>query len=206
MRNLREVLRQKLLLKKTHREVAASLNVSVGAITGVLHRAQAAKLDVLELLQLGDDALEARLYGARPTAATRTRVPPDPVYIHMERRKPGVTLELLHLEYLEKQPDGYRYSQYCEIYRRWLEQHRLTMRQEHRAGEKLFVDYSGNKPHIVDQATGERIEVELFVAVLGASNHTYAEATRTQSSPDWIASHVRALAFFGGVPGAIVPD
>jgi transposase len=117
-----------------------------------------------------------------------------------------VTLELLHLEYLEKYPDGYRYSQFCEIYRRWLKQRHLTMRQEHRAGEKLFVDYSGNKPHYIDPETGEQIDVELFVAVLGASSYTYAEATATQQSHDWIASHVRALEYIGGVPGALVPD
>ncbi len=205
MRKTREVLRQKWFLKKTHREVAASLGVSVGAITGVLQRALAAKVDGLEVEQLTDEALEARLYGP-PSAATAGRIAPDPAYLHLERRKPGVTLQLLHVEYLEQHPDGYQYTQFCEIYRRWLKTRHLSMRQEHRAGEKLFVDYSGKKPHFVDPKSGDRVEVELFVAVLGASNYTYAEATRTQSSPDWIASHVRTLAFLGGAPGAIVPD
>jgi transposase len=117
-----------------------------------------------------------------------------------------VTLELLHLEYLEKHPNGFRYTQFCERYREWLDKRHLTMRQEHRAGEKFFVDYSGKKPHIVDPKTGEVIEVELFVAVLGASNYTFADATLTQRGPDFIASHVRALAFLGGVPAALVPD
>jgi transposase len=105
---------------------------------------------------------------------------PDCEYLHAERKKPGVTLELLHHEYLEKHPDGYRYTQFCERYREWLKRRGLTMRQEHLAGEKLFIDYAGKKPHIVDPSTGEVIDVELFVAVLEASNYTYAEATATQ--------------------------
>ena len=141
-----------------------------------------------------------------PTPPTHHRAVPDCAYLHAERRKPGVTLELLHLEYLEQHPDGYRYTQFCEFYRRWLRRRGLSMRQVHRAGEKLFVDYAGKKPRIVDPATGEVSEVELFVAVLGASNYTYAEATRTQQVPDWIASHQRAFQFFGGVPEAVVPD
>src|SRR5207237_10893467 len=103
-------------------------------------------------------------------------------------------------------PNGYRYTQFCEQYRAWLKKHRLSMRQVHRGGEKLFVDYSGKKPHIVDCKTGELIDVELFVAALGASNYTFAEASLTQSGPDWIASHVRALGYFGGAPAALVPD
>src|SRR5206468_3107247 len=108
--------------------------------------------------------------------------------------------------YLEQHPDGYRYTQFCEVYRRWLQRRGLSMRQVHRAGETRFVDYAGQKPTIIEPTTGEVIEVELFVAVLGASNYTYAEATRTQQVPDWVASHQRALQFFGGVTAAIVPD
>jgi transposase len=131
---------------------------------------------------------------------------PDCAWIDLERRKPGVTLELLHLEYLERHPEGYRYTQFCEFYRVWRKKRRLSLRQVHRAGEKLFVDYAGKKPHFVDPTTGECVEVELFVAALGASHRIYAEATRTQTVPDWIESHVRTLADLGGVPAAIVPD
>src|SRR5207247_1792263 len=125
---------------------------------------------------------------------------------HTERRKPGVTLELLHLEYLERHPDGYRYTQFCDIYRHWLRRRRLTMRQVHRGGEKGFVDYAGKTPSLTDPATGERIPVELFLMALGASSYTYAEATASQQLADWIASHTRAFAFYGGVPRAVVPD
>jgi transposase len=204
MRKTREILRLRWLFKLSHRVVARSAGVSVGAVHQAVSRAEEAGLDWTTASELDDAALELRLYGA--SAVGQQRPLPDFGIMHAERKKPGVTLELLHLEYLEKHPDGYRYSQFCEHYRHWLKKRRLTMRQEHRAGEKLFIDYSGKKPHIVDPATGEQIEVELFVAVLGASNYTYAEASLSQKGPDWIASHARALAFLGGVPALLVPD
>jgi len=205
MRKTREVLRQKWVLNLTHREVARSLDLGIGTITSILNRAQSAHLDWQGVEALSDNQLEARLYGSR-TEEQATKVVPDPVYLHTERKKPGVTLALLHQEYLEKHPGGYQLTQFCEYYHRWLERRDLPMRQEHRGGEKMFVDYSGKKAHYIDPSTGEKVEVELFVAVMGASNFTYVEATRTQTSPDWIASHVRALEYIGGVPEAVVPD
>ena len=205
MRQTREILRQKWHLRRTHREVAASLGISSGAVGTTVLRARAAGLDWAQVDTLSDEALQARVYGP-PTPPTHHRAVPDCAYLHAERRKPGVTLELLHLEYLEQHPDGYRYTQFCEFYRRWVKRRGLSMRQIHRAGEKLFVDYAGQKPSVIDPSTGERISVELFVAVLGASNYTYAEATLTQQVPDWIASHQRAFAFLGGVTTALVCD
>ncbi len=205
MRHTREILRQKWLLRRSHREVARSLRVGLGTITRTVHRAEAAGLDWTQTQALADDVLQARLYGPRRMAEA-DRPLPDCAYIHTERRKPGVTLELLHLEYLEQHPGGYRYTQFCNIYRRWLARRGLTMRQIHRAGEKLFVDYSGKKPTLLDPASGELMQVELFTAVLGASNYTYLEATRTQQLPDWIGSHVRTFAALGGVPDALVCD
>jgi transposase len=205
MRQTREILRQKWSLGRTHREVAQSLGISSGAVGTTVLRARAAGLDWAQVGTLSDEALQARVYGP-PTPPTHHRAVPDCAYLHAERRKPGVTLELLHLEYLEQHPDGYRYTQFCEFYRRWLQRRGLSMRQVHRAGEKCFVDYAGQKPTIIEATTGEVIAVELFVAVLGASNYTYAEVTRTQQVPDWIANHQRAFQFFGGVPAVIVPD
>ncbi len=205
MRKIREILRQKWALGRTHREVAQSLSIGLGTVSGVERRARAAGLDWAAVEGVPDEVLEGRLYPPGPTGKG-PRPWPDCGYLHAERRKPGVTLELLHLEYLEQHPDGYRYTQFCEIYRRWLKRRGLSMRQIHRAGEKCFVDYAGQKPRLIDPATGEVIEVELFVAVLGASNYTYAEATRTQQVPDWIASHQRAFTYFQGIPGAVVPD
>jgi transposase len=207
MRKSREILRLKWSLGRSHREVARSLAVSCGAVAGTVRRARQAGLDWPAVEALNDEQLEGRLYpGETEGSRSRKRPLPDCAAIDLERRRPGVTLELLHLEYLEQRPDGYRYTQFCEIYRRWLKRRGVTMRQTHRAGEKLFVDYAGQKPHLVDPKTGECVEVELFVGVLGASNFTYAEATLTQRGPDWIASHVRTLQYIGGVPGAIVPD
>jgi transposase len=206
MRQIRDVLRQKWTLGLSHRAVARSLGVGLGTITSVIVRAQAAGLDWPQVQALADDVLESRLYGRPEVAGQRQRPAPDCAWIHAERRRPGVTLELLHLEYLERHPDGYRYTRFCDLYRRWLQRRGLSMRQEHRAGDKCFVDYAGQKPRLIDPATGEVVEVELFVAALGASNYTYAEATRTQQVPDWIASHARAFAFFGGVTAAVVCD
>lgn len=200
----RDILRQAWVLGRTYRQVADSTGASLGKVSDTVSRAKGAELDWSRVEALEDDALELLVYPQRSPSSLRPE--PDPAWIHVERRRPGVTLELLHLEYLEKNPTGYKYTAFCDRYRTWLQKRRLTMRQEHRAGDKLFVDYSGKKPHIVDAATGASIEVELFVAVLGASSYTYAEATLTQQGPDWIASHIRAFAFFGGVTDAVVPD
>jgi transposase len=204
MRKTREILRLKEL-KRSHREIARALGVGVATVSEVAGRAKAAQLDWTAISALTDAELEARLYVKAGDAEVRPL--PDPATLDIELRKTGVTLRLLHHEYLEKNPTGaYGYTQFCEHYKAWKQTQQLTMRQVHRAGDKLFVDYSGKKPSIVDVETGERVEVELFVAVLGASNYTYAEVTRTQTVADWVMSHVRALEYFGGAPAAIVPD
>jgi transposase len=205
MHQAREILRQKLTLKRSHRDVMAALGVSMGTVSSVTGRAAALGFDWEAIEALDDETLETRLYGPRITTRD-TRPLPDPAALHVELRRPGVTLQLLHLEYLERHPDGYRYTKFCDVYRSWLERRAPTMRQVHVAGDKMFVDYSGKRPHYVDPTTGEVIEVELFVAVLGASSYTYAEATRTQALADFTASNARALTFFGGVTNAIVPD
>jgi len=205
MRRIRDVLRLCWVLGVSVRQTSESLGVSTGVISKMTNRAELAGLDWDQVQQLGDQELEQRLYG-KPAVVGEPRPEPDPKWIHLELRKPGVTLELLHLEYLEQHPTGYQYTAFCERYRRWLKRQGLTMRQKHEAGDKVFVDYSGKRLHIVDPKSGQRIPVELFVAVLGASNYTYAEATETQRSPDWIASNERALRYFGGVPRALVPD
>ena len=203
MRKTREILRLKWALLRSHREITRALGVSLSTVSETASRATLAKLDWAAIEAISDAELEARLY---PPPTTGTRPLPDPATLDIELRKTGVTLRLLHHEYLEQNPGGYGYTQFCEAYRQWRKRRNLSMRQEHKAGDKMFVDYSGKKPSIVDVETGERVEVELFVAVLGASNYTFAEATRTQTVPDWVMSHVRALDYFGGVPAAIVPD
>jgi transposase len=205
MRKAREILRQKWQCGLTHRQIAKSVQVSPGTVGEVVTRAKLTQLDWATVESLSEDALERVLYG-RPPVGEVTRPVPDVVYLHTELRRKGVTLALLHVEYLEKHPDGLRYTAFCEHYRRWRERQRPVMRQTHVAGEKVFVDYSGDKPHVVDPSTGETQEVELFVAVLGASNLTYACATRSQQVADWCAGHVGAFEYFGGVPRATIPD
>jgi transposase len=182
------------------------MRISAGGVGETVRRARGAGFTAFEeVAGLDDDELERRLYGPRITARA-ARPLPDPAWVDTELRRSGVTLMLLHLEYLEQHADGYRYTKFCDHYQSWKRRQGPTMRQVHRAGEKLFVDYAGKKPCIVDRNTGEVVEVELFVAVLGASNYTFVEATLTQKSRDWIASHVRAFEFFGGVTSAVVPD
>lgn len=204
MRKTKEILRQKWHLKRPHRAIAASVKVSVGTVSEVASRAEKAGLSWEQVDQLGEEELERRLYGEAKTTCAKEE--PDCTWIHRERSRPGVTLALLHHEYLEKHSEGLRYTAFCDRYRDWLGRRGLVMRQVHVAGDKTFVDYSGKKPQLVDPRTGEVKEVELFVAVLGASSYTYSEATATQQIADWTASHVRALAYFGGVSAALVSD
>jgi transposase len=206
MSKTREILRVHLLLGRSVREAARATNTSHGVVSKLARRARRAGIDGASVEGLDDDALEARLYGGPKPSRASDRPRPDPAWMHVELRRPGVTLELLHLEYLREHPQGLRYTAFCDVYRGWLKKQGAVMRQTHKAGERMFVDYSGKKPRIVEQETGEHIEVELFVAVLGASSFTYVEATRTQTIPDFIGSHVRALAHFGGVPKVVVPD
>jgi transposase len=205
MRKIREILRQKWVLGHRHRAIARALGIGVGTVSEMTRAASAAGLDWDRVQGLSDADLETAVYGTGPQKSLRAPLP-APEAIDLELRKVGVTLRLLHVEYREQHPDGYGYSQFCDHYRHWKQRQRVVMRQAHRAGEKLFSDYSGKKPHWIDPATGEVQEVELFVAVLGASNYTYAEVTPTQQIGDWVGSHIRAVEFFGGVTALVIPD
>lgn len=204
MSKTKEILRHKWVLGRSHREVARCLDISAGMVGATLARASKAGLsEWSHVAELDDAALEERLYERKLESA---RPHPDCAYIHAERSKPGVTLQLLHHEYLEANPGGYQYTRFCDLYREWLKRRRLSMHQVHKAGEKLFVDFAGQRPKIIDPKTGEVIEVELFVAVLGASSYTYAEAIANQQAPQWIRAHTNALEYFGGSPRVYVPD
>lgn len=205
MRKIREILRLRWQQGLSVRRTASSVGVSVGVVSETASRARAAGLQASDIERLDDAELERTVYPP-PAPAAVLRVKPDPEYIHIQLRRPGVTLELLHFEYLQDHPDGYRYTAFCDVYRRWRERLKTWMRQTHRGGEKTFVDFSGRKPSYVDAATGECIEVELFVATLGASNLTYAQAVPTQQVEDWIEGHNGAVAYFNGVTEIFVPD
>lgn len=152
MRKVREILRQVTEIGLGYREVALSLGVSIGVVSKVVNRAKHAGVSWAEASELDDASLDVRLNGPVATVGV-TRAEPDPLWINVELRRPGVTLELLHVEYLESNPNGLRYSAFCGRYRDWLAKQRVTMRQSHKGGERAFVDYSGKKPHIVDRRT-----------------------------------------------------
>jgi len=206
MRKLRDVLRLKYDRNLPQRAIAHACGLGLGTVSTYLQRATAAGLTWPLAEDVDDAALEARLF-TRPTSpATPERALPDWAALHLELKKPGVTLMLLWQEYRAQQGHGYAYSQFCERYRQWVRRLKPSMRQVHRAGEKLFVDFSGTRPHLLDPTTGEEIAVELFVGVLGASGLMYAEATRGQDLPSWVNAHVRMLDYFHGSPAVWVPD
>jgi transposase len=155
---------------------------------------------------LDDSRLEQILFNQIPHTPKDGRPPLNFSHVHKELKRKGVTLMLLWHEYKEQNPQGYQYSQFCHLYRQWFDKLDPVMRQDHRAGEKLFVDYSGMTVPITDPGNGNTFEVQIFIACMGASNYTYAEATFTQGLGDWIDSHVRALDFLGGVPELIIID
>ena len=156
---------------------------------------------------MNDETLEKPLYGILGSRqGYRRQAEPEWSQIHGELRRKHVTLSILWEEYIEQNPEGYRYSRFCELYRKWEGRLSVTMRQSHVGGDKLFVDYAGDGVPVVDRLTGKVRQAQIFVAVMGASNFTYAEATWTQGLADWISAHTRALEAIGGVPNLIVPD
>jgi transposase len=205
MRQIREVFRLKHEHGFNFRQIALSVGLGRTAVGEYMRRAEAANLTWPLPEGLDDGALERLLYP--PTISTdKPRTLPDFQTIHQEMKRKAMTLQLLWCEYRQGNPDGYGYSRVCDLYQDWKKTLDVVMRQDHKAGEKMFVDYSGMKAEVVDRFTGEIHEAEVFVATLGASNYTYMEATWTQGLRDWINSHVRAFDYFQGVPLMVVPD
>ena len=207
MRKIREVLRLHSL-GLSQRQIAASCAVGQATVSEYLKAAVAAGLKWPDIADWGEDRLLEAAAPSREKIVARKQAPePDYATIRHElQTNKHVTLQLLWEEYHEKNPDGYRYSRFCERYRGWLRAQEVALRHEHRAGEKLFVDYAGDTIPIHNAATGELTPAEIFVAVLGASSYTYAEATGTQRLADWIGAHMRTFEFLGGVPEIVVPD
>src|SRR3974390_3066408 len=205
MRKIRDVLRLRAG-GMSKRKIAASLSIGVTTAGEAIRRARRAGLNWPLPEHLSDEAWGRLLSPPAPIAAKDRRPQPEFQAMHRDLRRPGVTLQLLWEEYRDAHPDGYGYSRFCELYDAWKQRLSPTMRQLHVAGERMFVDYAGTTLEVVDGTTGEVRACQLFVAVLGASNYTYAEATFTQRLVDWIGSHVRAFAFFGGVTGQVVSD
>jgi transposase len=206
MRQIRQILR---LVRDgiSAREIGRMLGVARSTVQDNLRRAEAAGLAWPLPADLNDAVLEERLFArAGVKRGFRRRAEPDWTALACELKRPGVNLMLLWEEYRQSHPEGYGYSRFCELFREFEARLSPVMRQDHAAGDKVFVDYSGKKIAIVDRATGVVREAEIFVGVLGASSFTYAEASWTQGLADWIGAHVRMFRWFGGVPRLVVPD
>jgi transposase len=207
MRTLREILRLHLEQKLGNRAIARSCGKSPSTVSDYVGRARVAGLTTWPLTnELDDDAALNRLLFPDDGKPKGTRPEPDWPAIHLELRKRHVTKQLLWEEYKAGQPEGYQYSQFCERYASWAARVSVTMRQTHRAGEKLFIDFSGDGLELTHPETGEVTIAKLFVAVLGASNLTYVEPVLSEDLPSWVGCHVRAMDFYEGVPEQWVPD
>lgn len=208
MRKIYEVLRLKYACKRNNREIALSCGIGKSTVADYILRFKSAGLGWPLTPDLDEAGLERRLFSrsASPPPEVGHLSTPDWAEVQRELRGKHVTLTLLWQEYKESHPNGMQYSWFCQHYTQWRGKRDLVMRQDHRAGEKTFIDYIGQTMPIIDGLTGEIREAQVFLAVLGASNYTYAEATWSQSLPDWIGSHVRAFAWFGGVTELLIPD
>jgi transposase len=195
MRKIKEVLRLHSL-GLAQRQIALSCSIGQSTVSEYLKAAEAAGLRWPDSADWDEARLAALLPKAPPAPQPSRRPEPDFAGVHAELQKnKHLTLQLVWEEYRAVHPNGYGYSRFCELYQRWRRKLEVVLRQEHRAGEKLFVDYAGATIAVQDPATGERREAQLFVSVLGASNYTFAEATWTQGLADWMGSHMRALEF-----------
>jgi transposase len=207
MRRIKEVLRLKFELRMSDRQIASSCSMARSTVAEYIKRATRAGLSWPLSNEWDDSRLEDQLFSKTVPIAEQSRPQPDFKMIHDElRSRKSVTLQLLWEEYKESHPNGYQYSQFCDLYRRWAKKLDLVLRQPHRGGEKLFVDYAGETVPVVNSGTGNISRASVFVAVMGASNFTYAEGSLKQDLQSWITSHVRAFEYFGGCPAILIPD
>ena len=191
----------------SYRGISQSLNIGYGTVVDYLNRAKQAELNWPIPTELNERDLGRLLFPTQPLTGQRRFTDPDFSNTHQELRRKGVTKQLLWQEYRQQHPDdGYSYAQFCHRYRAWLGRQQRSMRQVHRAGEKLFVDYCGPTMPVVNPDTGEERQAQVFVAVLGASNYTFACASWSQGQADWLNAHVQAFQFYGGIPEIVVPD
>lgn len=207
VRKIKEILRLDAL-GLSQRQIASSCAVGQATVSEYLKAAKVAGLDWTRISDWDEDRVWEALAPSPQAAPDRRRsAEPDYKDLHHElQTNKHVTLQLLWEEYREQHPEGYRYSRFCDLYRDWLKRQDVVLRQQHRAGEKLFVDYAGATVPIHNRTNGAVVQAAIFVAVLGASNYTYAEASLTQGLGDWIAAHIRTFEFLEGAPAIVTPD
>ncbi|MCH7940157.1 MAG: IS21 family transposase [Candidatus Marinimicrobia bacterium] len=206
MRHIRRIIGLHVTSGLSVRLISRALSVPPSTVADYIRRFRAGVLSPSDIRNLNDRQVYAALFPEQGKGHLPGKPLPDFSLIHRELRRKHVTRLLLWEEYREQHPGGYGYTQFCELYRQWSQKISVSMRQVHRAGEKLFVDYSGLTMEIIDPVTGEISRAEILVACLGASGYTYAEASNSQKKENFLASHRRAFEFFGGVPEVIVPD
>ncbi|MBA3018944.1 MAG: IS21 family transposase [Desulfobacteraceae bacterium] len=206
MRKIREVLRLKFDCGFSNRKIAKSCSIARSTVATYLSMAKRVGLQWPVPDNLSDREIYNLVFKNRDNKPLNKRQMPSMEYIHNELKKKSVTLQLLWYEYKQNDPDGYQFSYFCELYQKWAKKLDISLRQRHRAGEKLFIDYAGQTVPIHDPETGKVTQAQIFIAILGASNYTFVEATLSQSLPHWIKSHIHAFEFFGGVPHILVPD
>ena len=207
MNKIREIIRLNEQCNLSQRAIARALNISRPIIKEYINKINSSGLDYAKIKDIDDDTLLQIVEGTRRSSSDRyTLLRLKFEYFLKELKRTGVTLELLWQEYRTEHSDGYGYSQFCYHFQLWRNTSELTMHMDHKVGDKMFVDFTGKTLEIVDQQTGEIRDVEVFVAVLGASQYTYVEAVATQKKHDWIKVNQNAFLYFGGVPQAVVPD
>jgi transposase len=202
MLKAREILRLRHELKLSLREIGQACNCGKSTVSEVLGRAE--KAGITWPIVLSDKQLMSMLY---PPVENKTSPPePDIEYIFCEMKKKSVTLMLLWEEYKEKHPDGIMYTQFCERYRNFKKNNKISMHKEHKAGGEVEVDWAGDTMSYVEPQTGKIRSAYIFVAVLPASSYPFAYAYGDMKTSNWIDAHVRAYEYFGGVPKVTIPD
>ena len=203
MRKAKEILRLHYEQGFSNRAIARACNISPTTVNEYLNKVAALEFSTVSAMD--DESLGRILYPEKAQKGSSKQMP-DMDYLHKELKRKGVTLQLLWEEYKSTNPEGYNRSQFYYWYREWSRCLNPVMRMNHKAGEKMFVDFSGDKPNYIDPGTGEIIDAELFIAVLGASSYTFAQAVRSQRMEDWIRCHIDAFEYLGGCPEVVVPD
>ena len=206
MRKIHEVCRLRLKMGLGINQIAGACNISKSTASRYVNKIEELKRSYEELMSLDEEALSKLLFPAGAEMPVSEKAMPDFEYLTRELKKKGVTLQLLHEEYLRDNPEGYKRSQFYEKYRKYAKKLNPVMRFNHKAGEKMFEDFSGDKPHYINPETGEKVEAELFVTALGASSYTFACAVADQKVENFIKGNIKALQYYGGCPACIVPD
>lgn len=204
MKKLREVFRLKFEFGYSHRQISDSVGISPATVSVYLDLLKVSGLAWSDILHESDEQIEQRIF--RHPAKGSSRLHPDWAEVRLEFQKKGVTLLLLWNEYRKDNPDGLGYTQFTKYYKRYAKTLDPVMRFVHKAGEKTFVDYAGLTMEWLEPKTSEVRKAQIFVGCLGSSSLIFAEATESQSMPDWIGSHVRMFEAFGGTTKTLIPD